>query len=425
MHRLILAAVALLVLTSPAAANPFVEIRQQICTGRSCTTVIGSGTIIGRDQANRLIVLTCQHGWSWPDHRKPVSAPRVTLDGQMYEAAWIGHGPADVGLMCLDPSVQTEHAVRLAAALPPQGTAITTHAILQEQPANHQGIVSGMVKYCGFPALQLSTRFDHGESGGAVLAGGRLIGVINATSDNPAFGIAATVDEVRKCVNGLNVQLSYPDPAQWKPANSAPAVQPAAEPEPSLFADFHARLQRLEKRKPIAGPTGLPGPAGAPGRDGIEGTPGERGQDAPAADLQPVHSRLERVAAVAHTALTVANWLGVGMASGGGIGAVMLGLSLFRRLRQPPVPPAAAPVSPPPQFVSRPPVIVSNDSPPPPQAIIPETHFVAVERDTYAEAYDFAKSQLVRKFPGSEGTIGTLDSLIDQFLSSKGFKKKV
>lgn len=69
------------------------------------------------------------------------------------------------------------------------------------------------------------------------------------------------------------------------------------------------------------------------------------------------------------------------------------------------------------------PVVVSTQTPPPPQAIIPETRFVSVERDTFAEAYDWAKSDFVRSYPGAATTFQTLDNKIQQYLAAKGLKK--
>lgn len=69
------------------------------------------------------------------------------------------------------------------------------------------------------------------------------------------------------------------------------------------------------------------------------------------------------------------------------------------------------------------PVVISSQTPPPPQAVIPETRFMPVERDTFAEAYDWAKQDFVRSYPGAATTFATLDSKIEQYLAAKGLKK--
>mgnify|MGYP007059515113 FL=1 len=69
-----------------------------------------------------------------------------------------------------------------------------------------------------------------------------------------------------------------------------------------------------------------------------------------------------------------------------------------------------------------PPPVITVDTPPPPQAIVPETRFAPYERDTYAEAFAWAETELVRKYPGAVSTLETLKGLIQQFLSAKGVK---
>lgn len=68
------------------------------------------------------------------------------------------------------------------------------------------------------------------------------------------------------------------------------------------------------------------------------------------------------------------------------------------------------------------PPIIAIDTPPPPQQVVPDTRFYPVEKDTFAQAYDWAKVQTVRKYPGAEGAFVALDSLIQQHLSAQGAK---
>lgn len=392
-------------------AGPFVQVTQQICHGNSCTIVSGSGTVIGRDQKWRLIVLTCAHGWDWPD-RKVVSPHLVLLDGVRHEAGVVGWGKraADIGLLCLDPAVQTASAVRLADAMPPIGKSIETHAVLNGQEITHRGIFSGMLKCGGIPVMQLTTPFAQGESGGAVLADGRLVGVINATGVNHPIGIAARLDDVRQCLATLHVDLAYPadqtqpgatviDPPKVDEPRESP---PAAEPVPKLPAVPTPVEPRPQE--PVAPVKEVPPAAVVP--------------QPPKAPEPPARSAAWSVVETGVPMLLGA--LGVGGPIGAG---VWLGLRALgaagREVRKRRAAKATEPAA-----ANSVPVIVSNDSRPPAQAIIPETHFVSVERDTYAEAYGYAKSQLVRKFPGCEGTIGTLDSLIDQYLSAKGLLPK-
>lgn len=58
------------------------------------------------------------------------------------------------------------------------------------------------------------------------------------------------------------------------------------------------------------------------------------------------------------------------------------------------------------------------DTPPLPQQRITETHYVPYERDSFARAHQWAKEQLVRKYPGSTDMLVALDSLIGQQLNA-------
>jgi hypothetical protein len=59
------------------------------------------------------------------------------------------------------------------------------------------------------------------------------------------------------------------------------------------------------------------------------------------------------------------------------------------------------------------------DSPPPPQRTVPETHYVSVEKDSFAKAHQWACEQVARKYPGATEILQTQDSLIKQYLAAR------
>lgn len=134
--------------------------------------------------------------------------------------------------------------------------------------------------------------------------------------------------------------------------------------------------------------------------------------------LPAVADRLDRLSGLVQTAVSIATWLGVGGATGGAGGLILGGLALWRthRRRRDPKPIRDPPT------VPKPPPVVTLENPPPPQAIVPETRFAPYERDTFAEAFAWAESELVRKYPGAVSTLEALKGLINQFLSAKGVK---
>jgi hypothetical protein len=62
---------------------------------------------------------------------------------------------------------------------------------------------------------------------------------------------------------------------------------------------------------------------------------------------------------------------------------------------------------------------IAVDSPPLPQQVVPETHYVPYEKDTFAKAYQWASEQVVRKYPGTLDVLSSLDSLIKQQLNAQ------
>jgi hypothetical protein len=65
------------------------------------------------------------------------------------------------------------------------------------------------------------------------------------------------------------------------------------------------------------------------------------------------------------------------------------------------------------------PIPIAIDSPPPPQRTVPETHYVPVEKDSFAKAHQWASEHVARKYPGATEVLQAQDSLIKQFLASK------
>lgn len=63
------------------------------------------------------------------------------------------------------------------------------------------------------------------------------------------------------------------------------------------------------------------------------------------------------------------------------------------------------------------PVVVNTDTMPPPSQVVTQNQYVPIERDTHREAWAFASSAYVKKYPGSEAMIGALNHMMEQFIS--------
>jgi hypothetical protein len=62
---------------------------------------------------------------------------------------------------------------------------------------------------------------------------------------------------------------------------------------------------------------------------------------------------------------------------------------------------------------------IAVDSPPPPQRVVPETHYVNVEQDSFAKAHQWASEHVARKYPGATEILQALESLIKQYLAAR------
>jgi hypothetical protein len=61
---------------------------------------------------------------------------------------------------------------------------------------------------------------------------------------------------------------------------------------------------------------------------------------------------------------------------------------------------------------------IAVDTPPPPQRTVPETHYVPVEKDSFAKAHQWASEQVARKYPGATEVLQAQDSLIKQYIAA-------
>jgi hypothetical protein len=66
------------------------------------------------------------------------------------------------------------------------------------------------------------------------------------------------------------------------------------------------------------------------------------------------------------------------------------------------------------------PVVVATQAPPPPQQVVTQNQYVPVDIDTHADAYTWASAELVKQYPGAQGTVAMLGSLIEQHKAAHG-----
>jgi hypothetical protein len=93
----------------------------------------------------------------------------------------------------------------------------------------------------------------------------------------------------------------------------------------------------------------------------------------------------------------------------GAIGAAATVFQMLRRRRQQ----MQGQQSQPQTIVERP-VPVAMPAAPQPAQVVTQNQYVPIDTDTTADAYSWATAQLVKQYPGAEGTVAMLGSLIEQ-----------
>jgi hypothetical protein len=412
--------------SSQVAVNSAAHCRVCVADGS-----LGSGSLVARDDS-RGIVLTCSHLFDGSDGPIVVSFP----GGQRFAATLVDRDRAhDLAAL----AIRRPEIAPLTVGSEETTSALTACGF----GSNGQfrcvaGTVSGRALAAGatFPSLTIRGAVRPGDSGGAVLnTRGELVGVVWGQRDG--FTYATCGRPVREFL----ARFAKRAPSQ------PPAPPGVREPELDWRAwtnEIDARLRALDAKKQDKG---------------IYLQPGDlngylRAVDAPKFDahlfarraelddrLNAVSSRFDTVRSQVDSmrkfvdqsatekvgVLAGLSWgkLAVGalglsgpvaaavVIAGGLVGRRVKSRVEGRESRARKLPALDSQVS----TCDVHPVAV--DSPPPAQRTVPETHYVPVEKDTFAKAHQWASEHVARKYPGATEVLQAQESLIKQFLSAQ------
>src|SRR3990167_2796837 len=291
---LTLAVAVLLTACSTADAAPFVRMTQTICTGNQCRSVVGSGVVIGvkRDGATKAYVLTCAHKI---DQNQPIA---VEVDpGKLVQGSFVAvDSRLDLALVKLDMPGQTVQCLRIADTSPAKGMDLTSHGF------NQRGLCNRRLRCNGYPAREtmwVVERFDQGESGGGILHGDRVCGIVLGNEAlHPFRGVVASLQSIRDFLttNGyppadeaapakpVDAETGVPGPP-LKPGDGITTPSPPT-PVSGHLHDLRQELAGLRKQiAELAAMPGLPGPAGGAGPIGPAGLAGPIGERGPAGSV--------------------------------------------------------------------------------------------------------------------------------------------
>lgn len=290
-------------IVSHAVAAPVVRVQQ--CFPGHC--IFGTGCVIGRDKDNRGIVLTCAHGWT---KKLPVKIHYDRTTGEECTGE----------VVCLDLK-RDVGLIAFARKEPIDCFAISDVAPQKKDEVQIAGFGDQWMYrwtrteckgYYGPEWMIVDRHARQGTSGGPVLFGGKIAGVVHGNfMDHPTDGCVASLESVRAVVKDC---LGYipaskgdvPPPADEPPTTEKPpAPKDPADDAPPAPKDpgpsgidlsaiiarldtISQRLDAIEKRKPAKGdpgPAGPEGPRGPAGKDGV----------GVAVDLKPIETRIEKL----------------------------------------------------------------------------------------------------------------------------------
>lgn len=452
----------------------------QKCVGFKCVWVDGvvaimrgSGTIIAEGEGHRLLVLTNSHLFRPPEGSPPVK-PTMTVNtwiaGTWVTGQVVANSPKEDLAAVSVPYTGKATPVPIAGEDPVDGQACVIHSWIGGMKARS---ANTRLLYCiGQRRIEqsvfLDTTVDFGESGGAVLNGkGELIGVIYGQDDHPKAGkdrtnkaLAVDLATIRDFTNsfGLKSPSATLLPYRRKDGETLPVAEPPVVSQKAAEVDLTPVTDKLEKLDTVmsrvelgveksnvnerltkadealtrieAGlekvktsevlaklATHFETVAGVAGKlDGLSGT------------LVKVHAVVGTLAKASEGAGLWASALplltGVGGPAGLGIG--LAGFLIARAVKKRGAPLAGKVlervIHAPGQVIDRVvergrPFPVVMDTPAPPQQVVTQTHVQQVEVNSHREAYDWATAEFRRKYPGAEGNVEVINSLIEQYLA--------
>lgn len=433
--------------TQPPALDPRLSTLDPTghCRIRVGDGTLGSGTLVDRDESIGLI-LTCSHLFNGDVSPIIVTFPR----GEKFAAKLLDIDRAnDLAVVAIQrPNIEPlaigdgEPSGALAACgFGPNGIFRSVN-----------GNITGRVVAVGatFPSLTISCAVRPGDSGGAVLdSSGNVVGVVWGQRDGQTYATCGEpvrnfIRRVRTTILGLHTVAKPTDPSQKQssattpPAPSPPHHAPNPTPDWQAFInELESRIRALDAKKQDRGDYLQHGDLNGyvrgeelakvtgPLRAEVEAKLGTF-----SSRLESVHSVVQKVekrvaeitsdrdgflkgvsmGKVVVGALGLSGPLAAAVVIAGGLAGRRVKSRLQRlesRLARDARPSTLDPQP------------IAVDSPPPPQRSVTETHYVPVEKDTFAKAHQWASEHVARKYPGATEVLQAQDSLIKQFLAGK------
>lgn len=226
--RALLAAAMLIFIGSVGRADPVVKINQTqytpICTPWGCQlearTYAWSGTIVDRLPDKRLLILTCGHQFEQDkpvvvhiDQKRKCDGRFLGLDKQF-----------DVGLIAATYPGEVNFYKVSSASPPAVGTRLIAMGYPGMENGREQIRYANVLRYSNEFGFILSGQFEQGESGGALLHGNKVVGVINGNFVDGSGCYAAPLNRIRALMD-----LTFARKSGRPPASGVPPPTPEQE----------------------------------------------------------------------------------------------------------------------------------------------------------------------------------------------------
>jgi hypothetical protein len=374
---------------------------------------VGSGVLVSRDDTTGL-VLTCSHLFDNAAGRIIVAFP----NGKRYAALLLkrdqGHDLAALSIRRpeIEPlsfSESTPAGILAACGFGPDG-----------QFRSIRGKVTGQATAVGaqYSSLTIQGAVRPGDSGGGVLnAAGQLVGIVWGQRDGMTY--ATCGQPVRDFLKRVLVR----SPAdKQEPIANGPHPSPQID-WPAWTTEIESRIQSLDNKKQDKGEYLEPGDLNGYLRTSDVPNFNDRFASIEQRIKNAVANRIGFFEGLSLGKLLVAT---LGLSGPFAAAAIIVGGLAGRRVKklrtrsQEHGAKDSLPSGYPPgrsQLPAQVPIAV--DSPPPPQRTVPETHYVSVEKDSFAKAHQWASEQVARKYPGATEVLQAQDSLIKQHINAQ------
>lgn len=377
----------------------------------------GSGTLVDRKDATGL-VLTCSHLFDNSTAGIVVAFP----SGKRFIARLMDRDRANDLAALL---IRRPDAEPLAVSdEEPIGVLSACGFGQADQFRRVSGNVVGQATAVGaaYPSLVIGCAVRPGDSGGGVLdTAGRLAGVVWGVRDGMTYATCGRpMREFLGRVLGREQSSSSPQP---------PAPSPQID-WPAWSSEIDARIKSLDDKKQDKGDylrpgdlngylsrKELPDPAILATRDDVTTAATESASRLESL-RESLHTRIAETKPGFFVGLSFGKLIVGALGLSGPLAAatvVAAGLA-GRRVKRLAATRHEPPASKAERGSSR---AVAVDSPPLPQRTVPETHYVPFEKDSFAQAHQWASEQVVRKYPGATEVLQAQDSLIKQYIAGQ------